>query len=203
MNLKKLKNEPESILEILAHQLNKVMKERNIETIDIVRSTGISTTLINMLRRAEGNPSLSNIIKLARYFALPISFFIEPELEKQNDLGMIRSIEIYDLHSKSLNDPLYSTIIKKSDFPSVSYGIRISTDEMEPFFSAETTLLISNECELKSGQTILVSSKRGYSIKKLYINEEKKLLMSLSIDSEFSNLDGVKIKGVVVGILPK
>jgi transcriptional regulator with XRE-family HTH domain len=202
MEVKKFESGIKEIMLVLSTQLNTVMQERGIETATLVRDTGISTTLINMIRRGEGNPSLSNTMKIARYFGLPLSHFIDPDFNSLNNLPKLNPIRVYNIdnpHFKSGSEQ-YIMTLKKEHYPDASFAIQLNDSRLEPMFNQGTIFIISDKNKTKAGDTVLIQTAHGNFLRKIYIKDETALFMSLGIQSEIEELTQYKIIGSVIGI---
>lgn len=66
-----------------------LLEERGITTYQVCKATGIPESTISMWgNRAKANPkddpklSMDNVVKLARFFEVPIEYFIEQKKQK-------------------------------------------------------------------------------------------------------------------------
>ncbi len=202
MEVKKFESGIAEVMLVLSSQLNKVMLERGVETTTLVRDTGISTTLINMIKRGEGNPSLSNTMKIARYFGLPLSYFIDPDFNSLNNLPKLNPVRVYDIDSNHFKagTEQYIMTLKKEHYPNVSFAVHLNDSRLAPMFSQGTIFIISDKNATKAGDTVLIQTTKGNFLRKIYIKDETALFMSLGIQSEIEELKHYKIIGSVTGI---
>lgn len=187
----------------IAEKLNTFMEDRSVTTKDLVNATGISTTLINMLKRGEGNPSVSNLLKIARFFGVPASYFLDADTSKESSNSNVHPIKVFDINKPQFTgrDEQYIITVRNDDFGNADFGVRINDDAFEPVFSKGTVFLINKNGETHSGSTVLIRINKENRIGKVHYHDDKAFLSSLGIDSDITELKQYQMIGTVIGTL--
>ena len=60
-------------------QYEKLRKKNNVTTYRVCKDGKISTTIMSNWKSGNTSPSVMNLIKLARYFKVPITYFLDDE----------------------------------------------------------------------------------------------------------------------------
>jgi len=64
----------------------------NISIAELSKKTEISQSMLRYYEREEKNPSINNVIAIAKALIVPISYFVEDDLEDEDKLNMIKLI---------------------------------------------------------------------------------------------------------------
>src|SRR3990167_5435700 len=81
-------------LTCLAHNLNNLMRDKGVDTKQLSALTGVSISLLNSLKRGDGNPTLGTLITLANFFDISIDSLILSDARKP---GTMMILPIYSM----------------------------------------------------------------------------------------------------------
>ncbi len=73
-------------------KLKSARKSNNISVAELSRKTKISESMIRYYEREEKNPSMNNVIDLAKALSVPISYFVGDDFENEDKLNLIKLI---------------------------------------------------------------------------------------------------------------
>lgn len=58
-------------------KFRKLMQEKQVRAADVARATGIPTSTLSDWKNGRSKPKLDKLVKLANYFGVSISYFID------------------------------------------------------------------------------------------------------------------------------
>ncbi len=192
---------------ILAENLNRFMLERKIDSKILHQATGISVSAINALRRGEGNPTLTTMLELAKFFNCSIDALVG--LDK-NDTGVVRNlsktIPVYGL-TDSVNrftDSIIEYIAENCGAHQEHdlFAIKIHNSVYAPFFEKGSYFIVSKTIKYSDGDIVLVNIKGNVIVRKIFTtNAGQVKFFSISIQPEISQYEAFELVGVVIKII--
>ena len=64
-------------------KLEKLLKQREITAYRLSKDIGLPTSLFSEWKKGKSNPKVDKLQKIAKYFNVPIEYFLENENEKR------------------------------------------------------------------------------------------------------------------------
>ena len=189
----------EDLVAIIASKLSTLITSTDCEVKSLSNYTGISLSSLHKLKRGEGNPTISNIFKIANYFGVPIGFFFtadESEIKKTS----LKSFPVYDLDTFGISKSKANIFIKESQFDNVDYTIRINTTVYAPIYQPGVILYISKESIIESGDIVFVASKNGNALRRVLHVNSKSVYISIDASSNIDDTPSLKVYGKVLGV---
>lgn len=199
-----LKNEINSKeLAQLAENLNNLMREKDIETKQLSALTGISASLLNSLKRGDGNPTLGTLISLANFFDVTIDALVLSDARKQEAMAVLPVYEIDVAHQYSKHNAVQNIYLKIEDEKNMpSYGIRLDNSSLMPFFEKGSIFLISSNNKYTDGDLVLVRINNEYNVfRKVFIKNKGLYFQFISLDTDLHTYDNYKIIGPVIKVI--
>ncbi|UXV36286.1 XRE family transcriptional regulator (plasmid) [Staphylococcus sp. IVB6181] len=86
----------ENINEVVAYNLYKYRKAKNLSLEKISKLTNVSKTVLNKIEKGEGNPTINTLVNLANGIQIPISNLIT---KKESSIQFIDNKYINPIHS--------------------------------------------------------------------------------------------------------
>lgn len=62
-------------------KFQKLMQEKQVRAADVARATGIPTSTFSDWKKGRYKPKLDKLVKIANYFGVSVSYFIDIEKE--------------------------------------------------------------------------------------------------------------------------
>lgn len=187
----------------LAQNLNNLMREKDIETKQLSALTGISASLLNSLKRGNGNPTLGTLISLANFFDVTIDALVLSDAKKQETMAVLPVYEIDVAHQCSKHNAIqniYLKIEKEKNTP--NYGIRLDNSSLMPFFEKGSVFLISSNNKYMDGDLVLVRINNEYNVfRKVFIKNKGLYFQFISLDTDLHTYDHYKIIGPVIKVI--
>ena len=165
---------------LLANRVNNLLKQAKLTSKDLAVGINISVTAVNMLRRAEGNPTVDVLSKLSDFFAKPISYFVTPEADLDSlDEDDLISLKIYSLEEPIMDyNEMYSVAIGRDRFKNPIFAVRVNSDALSPMFSKGTSFVISNNPP-KDGDMVLARLSEKNKIIRMHVVNGKNIFLRL------------------------
>jgi len=170
-------------------RLRKLMKSRGIKAITLAQRMGVSCAYVSQLITGIRRPGRETLLKLSKSLEVPL----EVLLMMESDVSDISSKILISRKIPVLDE---MKIQEWSDFKDLDYPVLVAgafeyatTDDSNAFYitprglfsccGLETCdlILIEPNKEVKSGDMVLVSLPKGFSIRKFIIKDEIVIIM--------------------------
>lgn len=151
-------------LGLFSENLRKLMFKNSTDSAELSKQTGIAISTINSLKRGEGNPTLSTLFALAKFFDISLSELAENPLEStigknihQHEIPLLDINELDDYFNHKLKET--QTIIDDllNEDPENCFAVRISNSSLVPFFEKGTIFIININKKPQDGDIVLVA----------------------------------------------
>src|SRR3990167_2484645 len=190
-------------LACLAHNLNNLMSDKDIDTKQLSVLTGVSISLLNALKRGDGNPTLSTLIALANFFDVSIDSLILSDARKR---GTVAIIPVYDMqvaHEINKHIAIKNIYLKIEEDKNIShYAIQLDNSSLMPFFDKGSIFLISTYHQYADGDIVLVRINNEFDVfRKVFIKNKGMLFQHISLDADLHSYDDYKIIGFVLRVI--
>jgi hypothetical protein len=202
----------------LSDNLNRLIAECDIDSVQLHHNTGVPITTINRLRRADptNNPTLATLVPLADFFAISVSELIgdqpipttrmngtfQPHIANWRPIPHLEWDEVSRwLDNQVLVDRWTSVDIPVSEH---CFAVTMCGDSMYPRFPEGTLLIIEPIKELKNRDFIFVQSFESIQplFKQVLIDGPDHYIKSLNDDfKEIKKIDFTKeykILGIMI-----
>lgn len=192
---------------LLADNLNRLMLERKIDSKILHQATGISVSAINSLRRGEGNPTLTTLLELARFFSCSIDVLVGLEnKEKSMAKGHSQMVPVYSL-SDSIKRSKEMIIEHIAEDCATHNGydlfaVKLHNSTLAPFFEKGSYFIVAKGLKYSDGDIVLVSVEDNVLIRKIFttnLNQVK--FLSISTQPEINQYDEFNLIGVVIKVI--
>lgn len=149
---------------LTAKNLVYLMNKNGVDIASLSEATQLGTATIGSLRRGIGNPTLSTLLSLAKFFDVSLSELTEIDLvqQKVNPSHLAREIPLVKINdlNKFLTRTLgpsesYTTEIEER-LGRTYFAVLINNDSLYPQFSVGTVFIIAENEEPYDGDTVLV-----------------------------------------------
>lgn len=196
MNMKntKMKNSDNEALATVAKNMDYLMFRKGIDGAQLSNVTGLGIATVNSLRRGVGNPTLTTLVAIAKFFDVRLSDLTEMDLEKQagrpsraKNMPLIKLNEINNFLAGTLEKyDTYTTETDTSENKSF-FAILINNDSLYPHFSAGSVCIISQEDDPCDGDIVLVRiNNHTPCFRKVFLEDGHFLFTSLTLEHESS-----------------
>lgn len=195
--------------ELLAKNLCHLMHIKKIDPAKLSKEIGIALSTINGLRRGVGNPTLSTLCDLSRFFKVSIGDLteqeissIEPDNSQVYELPILELEEIDDFFKKRFRSKktITTELENTSDISNI-FCIKIKNHSMMPFFEKNTIFVIFAEKHVHDGDMVLVKFKNNMPcIRQIFIEGNSYFFKPITDnpDKNAINTNEFKIIGIVV-----
>lgn len=148
---------------LFSENLRELMFKNNIDSAELSKQTGIAISTINSLKRGEGNPTLSTLFGLAKFFDLSLSALAEKPLENnlvknihQHEIPLLDINEIDNYFKNNLKETqtIFDDLLNEN--VEDCFAIRISNSSLAPFFEKGTIFIINIDKKPQDGDIALV-----------------------------------------------
>ncbi|MBV8048100.1 MAG: helix-turn-helix domain-containing protein [Paludibacterium sp.] len=204
----------DGLLETTARNLARLMGRHNMDALAVSNATGLGVATINSLRRGVGNPTLSTLMALAKYFGVSLSELSEHDLlsedagqQKARAIPLIKMNELDGfLADHYFHYDLFTTELSGSGS---YFSIKINNNSLSPQFQIGSVCVISQNDAPADGDIVLVKiNNHSPCFRKIYIEQDNFVFTSAipfqevppSIYTEFQII-GVVIKIINIRIL--
>lgn len=195
----------------LSSNIRHLRKLQKISQNELAEAIGVPRSTLNNWERGTAEPRLENIVQLADYFEIPVGDIIGTNAEylkpgsSTDDVKVLavtvneqeyRNVELVSSKAEagylgSFQDPEYIRELPRFSFPYLPHGnyrgFEIEGDSMLPVESG--SIVICNYVEklsaIKDGATYIVVSNDGLVYKRVYKDDEKKVLLLVSDNTLF------------------
>lgn len=190
-------------LACLAHNLNNLMRDKSVDTKQLSALTGVSISLLNALKRGNGNPTLGTLIALANFFDVSIDSLILSDVRKRGTVAIIPIYEIQVAHETNQHVVKKSIYLKIEEEKSSShYAIQLDNSSLMPFFDKGSIFLISKDDKYSDGDMVLVRINNEYNVfRKVFVKNKGLLFQYISLDAELHSYDDYHIIGPVIKVI--
>lgn len=190
-------------LTCLAHNLNNLMRDKGVDTKQLSALTGVSISLLNSLKRGDGNPTLGTLITLANFFDISIDSLILSDARKRGTVAIIPVYEIQVAHEANKHVAIKNIYLKIEKDKNMShYAIQLDNSSLMPFFDKGSIFLISNHNKHSDGDIVLVRINNEYNVlRKVFIKNQGLLFQYISLDADLHFYDNYKIIGPVIKVI--
>lgn len=171
---------------MIGDKLRKLMKARGIKAITLAQRMGVSCAYISQLLTGIRRPGRETLLKLSRALEVPMETLLMIESDISDKLLLSRKIPVLD---ETKIDAWVDSI--DLDYPSLVANIfeYATTDDANAFYITPKGLLsccglglcdlilVEPNKEVKNGDTVLIWSPEGFSIRKIIIKDTMIILM--------------------------
>lgn len=187
----------------LAHNLNNLMRDKSVDTKQLSALTGVSISLLNSLKRGDGNPTLGTLITLANFFDVSIDSLILSDARKRGTVAIIPVYEIQVAHEANKPIAIKNIYLKIEEDKNTShYAIQLDNSSLMPFFDKGSIFLISNHNKYTDGDIVLVRINNEYNVfRRVFIKNKGLLFQYISLDADLHSYDNYKIIGPVIKVI--
>lgn len=210
MNTKNIKMQPDNEeLAAVAKNIDYLMCKKGIDGAAMSKVTGLGIATVNCLRRGVGNPTLTTLVSIAKFFNVSLSELTEVDLEKQSGRpSSVKTMPLVKLNeiNNFLSNPVgqyetYTTEIdtlKNKSF----FAVLINNDSLYPYFSAGTVCIISRDDDPCDGDIVLLKI-HNYTpcFRRIFIENEYFSFSSLTLENDSS--PSTYNNSIIVGVLLK
>lgn len=197
---------------LTARNLVYLMGKKGIDIATLSDATQLGTATIGSLRRGIGNPTLSTLLTLAKFFDVSLSELTEVDLTSQKtkpshlakEIPLIKINDLTKFLDRALeNYETYATEIEEVCGRSY-FAVLINNDSLYPQFSMGTIFIIAKNEEPYDGDTVLVKvGNHAPCFRKIFIDGDNFLFSPITIENDVSpsiyqhyKLVGVVLKAV-------
>lgn len=194
---------------LTAKNLVYLMSQKGIDIAALGEATQLGTATIGSLRRGVGNPTLSTLLSLSKFFNVSLSELTEIDLAHQqfkpnHCAREIPLVKINDLN-KFLDQTLthsetYTTEIEAGQGGSY-FAVLVNNDSLYPQFSMGTVFIIAENEDPYDGDTVLVKiGHHAPCFRKILIDGDNFLFSPIAIENDVtpSIYQNYKLIGVVL-----
>lgn len=145
-------------------KFEKLLKEYNVTPYRVHKETGISTATLSDWKNGKSEPKRDKIEKICDYFNISISYFYGEEEQGAkysntkgtviNVLGRVAAgIPIEAVEDIIDTEEISLSLARTGDF----FGLRIHGDSMEPKMSEGDIVIVRQQDDAESGDTVIVT----------------------------------------------
>jgi len=191
-------------LQILSQNLTRLMQDKNLDSKEISALTGISVSLLNKLKRGEGNPTLGTLISLANFLGVSIDTLVSPTLTTQEPVTVIPLYELDQAHDVKKAESSKSNIFLKTQeiHNDHLFAVKIKNASLSPFFDKGSVFIISEKQKFTDGDIVLVRINDEYNVfRKIFIKNKGLLFQYISLEADPHVYDNYRIIGPAVKVI--
>lgn len=187
----------------LGTNLMKLMREKSIDTKELSALSGISVSLLNALKRGDGNPTLGTLISLANFFNVSIDNLISTSSINQEALMVIPVFDIQDANDIEKHKAPRSIYLKiENETHKNFFAVQINNSSLMPFFDKGSIFIISTHKKYADGDFVLVRINDEYNVlRKIFVKNKGLLFQYISLDAEPHSYDNYRIIGTVSKVI--
>lgn len=187
----------------LGKNLMKLMREKSIDTKELSALSGISVSLLNALKRGDGNPTLGTLISLANFFNVSIDNLISTSSINQEALMVIPVFDIQDANDIEKHKAPRSIYLKiENETHKNFFAVQINNSSLMPFFDKGSIFIISTHKKYADGDFVLVRINDEYNVlRKIFVKNKGLLFQYISLDAEPHSYDNYRIIGTVSKVI--
>lgn len=190
-------------LSYLADNLCALMHRKGIDTKQLSALTGVSISLLNSLKRGNGNPTLGTLITLANFFDVTIDSLILSDACKPGTMMILPIYSMsmaHDALARSAVKNIYMKIEDENNAP--DYGVPIDNSSLMPFFEKGSIFLISSKSKYMDGDIVFVRINSEYNVfRKVFIRDQGVFFQYISLDADPHNYSHYQILGPVIKVI--
>lgn len=177
---------------LTGRNLNHLMDKKRVDAATLSKEIGLGIATVNSLRRGVGNPTLSTLLALARYFGVSLSELTETDLSRdQPRSGSVRTIPLVKLNEVNsfLEQKLgryetYTTEIENSG-GATYFAVHLNNDALSPLLTAGTILIVARGEEPCDGDIVLVRiGTHSPCLRRVFIDSNHFVFSAISLESE-------------------
>ncbi|KTC94848.1 helix-turn-helix domain-containing protein [Legionella feeleii] len=189
--------------EKLGKILNQLMKQYEIDGVQLSHYTGIPTTTINRLRQGipNGNPTLLTLIPIAQHFSITVSQLIgESCLTPEPAMSSLPLISWDEaINPSKVKNISQLSVLSENSYSKDAFALIVEGDNYQDF-SRGTLLLIDPQLTPQDGNIVLISSKmqRTPILKKLLVENSVYFLKSMIYEKHIEKFDE---NDYIIGVL--
>lgn len=193
----------------LSHNIEYLMKTHNVDSKLLANSTGLSVSLINSLKRGESNPTLNNLVILARFFNVGIDDLVDFDEHTSNDNEMeYCTVPVYALNNaicRSEANKLKNIVIQNdSNYASHQiFGVEIPNNSMAPLIDKGSILILCTQLSYTDGDIVLLNINDHLCFRKVILSGDDIQFISINMQGAPHQYDQYRIEGVVIQIVQK
>ncbi|WP_337049941.1 helix-turn-helix domain-containing protein [Serratia fonticola] len=208
----KMSENDRTVMQNTAANLAILMKEKGIDAAELSRSTGLGIATINSMRRGAGNPTISTLTALAKFFGVSLSELMEGDVEKERlplrNVKAIPFVKIGDVDrfmESGIADDTYTTEIELARSESL-FAILINNDSLYPQLSNGSVCIVSKDELPSDGDIVLVKIHQHIPcFRRVFIEGDSFLFTPIALEKSItpSIYCDYKIIGVVLKAIKK
>ncbi|WP_423064064.1 S24 family peptidase [Candidiatus Paracoxiella cheracis] len=187
----------------LGRNLIKLMHEKHVDIKELSALSGISVSLLNALKRGDGNPTLGTLISLANFFDVSIHSLISTEVINQEALMIIPIFDIQDANNIEESKAARNIYLKvEHGCQSNLFAVQINNSSLMPFFEKGSVFIVSKSKKYADGDIALVRINDEHNVlRKIFIKNQGLLFQYISLDAEPHYYDHYSIIGIVTKVI--
>lgn len=195
---------PQAFQRCLGERLTELMNARGWDTKALNLMTGISPSLINAIKRGEGNPTLTTLSTLANCFSVSIDTLISEKGLDQKEC--VKKLAIYhqeDAHQRQQHSPL-AVVNLPTSFPEndMLFGVLLKNSSLSPFFEKESLFVLHPSKSYADGDLVLVRLKHEHNVfRKVFLGEDSCIFQTISLSAELQKFTHYHILGTVTKVI--
>ncbi|AXV84508.1 MULTISPECIES: helix-turn-helix domain-containing protein [Ralstonia solanacearum species complex] len=177
---------------LTGRNLNYLMGRKRVDAATLSKEIGLGIATVNAMRRGVGNPTLSTLLSLARYFGVSLTELTETDLSREQPksgpaktIPLIRLGEVNDFLEQKLDRvQTYTTEIESSG-NATYFAVLLNNDALAPLLTPGTILIVAQGEEPCDGDIVLVRiGAHSPCLRRIFIDGDSCLFSSISPDSE-------------------
>ncbi|MBB6586097.1 S24 family peptidase [Ralstonia solanacearum] len=177
---------------LTGRNLNYLMGRKHVDAATLSKEIGLGIATVNAMRRGVGNPTLSTLLGLARYFDVSLTELTETDLSRDpppsspaKTIPLIRLGEVNDFLDQKLGRmQTYTTEIEGSG-NATYFAVLLNNDALAPLLTPGTILIVARGEEPCDGDIVLVRIGAHIPcLRRIFIDGDSCLFSSVSPDSE-------------------
>ncbi|KUM02001.1 helix-turn-helix transcriptional regulator [Chromobacterium subtsugae] len=175
-------------LAVISGNLASLMQRHGVDAVRLSDETGLGIATINNLRRGVGNPTLSTLVELARYFQVSIGE-LAASGAKQSALPRQAVFSMPLVGIGHVGDFIETGIADQGDYCAevVGYAERplfavlVNNDTLYPHYAQGTVFVMVRESRPQDGDIVLVTiGANSPCLRRVYVEEDFLLFSSIS-----------------------
>lgn len=196
----KLENE----LVAIGKNITALMVKKKTDTKTVSALTGISISLLNSLKRGEGNPTLGTLITLAKYFGVHINDLVNTDsISRQAAIKLVPLRVLNYAHlDQTVRNSSQNIYLPVNENCDGLFAIKITNSSMLPFFDKGSIFIISTEKKYTDGDIVLLRVSNDQNIfRKIFLIGNHCSFQHISIGAEAHTFRDYKIIGTVTKVI--
>ncbi|OHX21184.1 helix-turn-helix domain-containing protein [Chromobacterium sphagni] len=178
----------DGLLNVIAGNLASLMQRHGVDAMRLSDETGLGIATINNLRRGVGNPTLSTLGELARYFQVSIGELAEARLDPAArprqavfSMPLVGIGHVGDFIDTEVADQGHycAEVAGYADRP--LFAVLVNNDTLYPHYAQGTVFVMVRESRPQDGDIVLVRiGANPPCLRRVYVEEEFLLFSSIA-----------------------